>query len=486
MEKQDKDKEKQEKKPNEKTEKKDEAEETKLTAEEEELKKNIQDMVNGLLDPEFQIKQNAFNLLKKEITTSTGSMTSIPKPLKFFQLHYERLKQAYETEKKENLNSPTQKLYGDLLCILVLVIETKETSLQYVLENELRDFPDWGQELVRSLSGEITTEYLKRLDETKPFDDLLGLVGITANALIASHNESEAIDLLIELDLIDDIKNYCTDINYKKFCWYLTAISNYAAESSEQKKILGIVFELYTKYNEYTNALRVAIKLKEKMFIQSTISSCPNKSTRLQMAFILARSNVYFESKELEPELLDIIKNLKTSEYFKMFGRSLDIAQPKHPEDIFKSHLEEKKEGIQLESYKMNMSTSIASSFINAGFGTECLFSGKRDGKKEVEETSWLNKNKEEGLLCAIAGLGLVNIWDIDCGFNEIEKYMDVNEMNPHKRGGYNLAIGILSSGVVDENTSAIALLSEQTKDKKYVIYLLLLILFNNFLFFLF
>lgn len=436
--------------------------EMKLSEEEEELKKNIEEMVRAFLEPDLDIKRNAYNMLKKEIISATETMTSIPKPLKFVRIHYPQIKEAYEAEKTANPNSEAQKLYGDILCILVLVTDTEETSLVYILENNLTTFSEWGNELVRSVSGEITTEYLKRLDEDKTFDDLFKLVSATVKVLIDSHNENEAIDLLVELELIDDIKNFCSETNYKKFCTYLLSISNYSADNTEQRKILEIVYEIYTKYNEYTNALRTAIKLKESMYIKSTITGCPNKLTKYQMAFILARSGIFFESSDLEPEVIDIMRNLKTSEYFKELGRTLDVVEPKHPEQIYKSHLEEKKEGVQLESLKVNMSTSLVSSFINAGFGTECLLS-----KKDDKDNDWLSKNKDEGLLCALAGLGLVNLWDIECGPNEVEKYMDVNEMNPFKRGGYNLALGILSSNVKDENSTAFALLSEQTQDKK-------------------
>lgn len=442
-----------------KDEKKDKkAVENKLTPEEEEMKKNLDDMIEALFDLDNTIKENAFNLLKKEITGSTGSMTTIPKPLKFLRPHFEKLRTAYhETE-----NLFFKKLLGDLLCILVLVTDTPDSSLKYILENNLTNFSEWGHELVRSLSGEITTEYLKRLEEQKPYDDLMNLVKQITNDLIASNNENEAIDLLVELDLIDEVKSLCSEKNHKKFCSYLLAISNYSAESSEQKKILEIVFELFSKHNEYTNALRVAIKLNERNLILSTITSCSSKATKLQMAFILARAGVYIESQTLDQDVMDVMRGMKNSEYFKLLVRNLDILEPKTPEDIFKSHLEEKKEGIQLESYKINMATSIVSSFINAGFGTEKLI---KTNKKD--DTDWLAKNKEEGLMCALAGLGLVNIWDIECGPNEVEKYMDVNEMNPYKRGGYNIALGIISSGIYDENNTAFALLSEQTKDKK-------------------
>lgn len=433
----------------------------KLSEEDEEYKKNTDDMITAFLEPDFDIKKNAYHMIKQEITNSTGSMTSIPRPLKFFRSHYEKIKEAYDKEKENGVNLEVRRLYGDLLCILVLVKETQETSLKYVLENDIA-FAEWGQELVRSLSGEITTEYLKRLDEGKPFDDLIKLIGTVVTTLIASNNESEAIDLLIELDLVDELKTYCNEKNYKKFCTYLLAISNYSAELTEQKRILDIIYELYTKFNQFTDALIIAIKLKERLYIHSTITNCKDRSTKIQMAFILARSKYFLESSDLDSDILEIIKNLKASDLFKKLGRAMDIVEPKHPEEIIKSHLEDKKDGIQLESYKVNMTTSIVSGFINAGFCTETLLS-----KKDSNNTDWLSKNKEEGLVCALAGLGLVNIWNIESGANELEKFMDENEMNPYKRGGYNIGLGIISSGVLDENNTAMALLSDQTQDKK-------------------
>lgn len=431
---------------------------TKLSEEDEELKKNIEDMINGVLDPDYSIQLNAYQLLKKEITSSTETMTSIPRPLKFFRQHYEKLKSAYTLDSEAgNINRKT--LIGDLLCILVLVTDTKETSLQYILENNLENFFEWGQELVRSLSGEITTEYLKRLDEDKPYEDLTKLAIKVVTTLLTTNNENEAIDLLIEMDLIDEIKFYCNPTNYKKICNYLIASSNFAADSIEQRKILEIVYEIYTKYLEYTNALLIAIKLNEHIYIKSTVLNCPSKATQIQMAFILARSRIPIDFTSLPEDIQSIVKNTKASEIFRQLSRTLDIVDPKHPEDIFKSHLEEKKEGIQLESYKTNMSLSIVSSLINAGFGTELLMSKK--------DNDWLAKNKEEGLVCALAGIGLVNLWDIESGPNEIEKFLDTNEMNPFKRGGYNLGLGILSSSVNDDNNTAFALLSDQVKDKK-------------------
>lgn len=489
--------------------------------EDEELSNNINDMVSGLLDKDNDIQKNSYNLLKDLIITATGSMTSIPKPLKYARVHYEKIKENYNQE----TDLTRKKTLGDILSILVLVAKTKEdakkakikedlkkekedkannklsnlkeevknpeeekekeegeenkeekeNSLKFILENSLyTEFADWGQELVRTLSGEIATEFLKRLDEEKPYEDLLKLTNTVVKHLITNNNENEAIDLLIEMDLVEEIKSHCNETTFKRICSYLIAISNYSADYAEQKKLLEIVYEIYSKFNDLTNALLIAIKLKEHMYIKSTLAnSSNNRAQQLQMAFILARNRVYSSISDSVPdEINDIIKNSHLSKYFKKLATRLDVVKPKHPEDVFKSHLEEKKDNIKLESYKGNMSTSIVNGFINAGFGEECLIDiSKRDAieklKDKGENSDWLSKNKEEGLLCALASLGLVNIWDIESGPNEIEKFMDSNESNPFKRGGYNLGLGILSSGIYDDNNVAMALLGEQVKDKK-------------------
>ena len=102
-----------------------------LSDEDKEYKKNIDTMVEGLFLDDYDLRMNSYNMLKKEITTSTSSMTSIPKPLKFLKEHFEEIKNKY------NLLNPTtekeieyKKLISDLISILCMVmLDIKETSL---------------------------------------------------------------------------------------------------------------------------------------------------------------------------------------------------------------------------------------------------------------------------------------------------------------------------------------------------------------------
>lgn len=56
---------------------------------------------------------------------------------------------------------------------------------------------------------------------------------------------------------------------------------------------------------------------------------------------MLGRQRNPFETSD--ETLNDIISNKKLFEHFKALGRDLDVLEPKHPDQIFKTHLEERK-----------------------------------------------------------------------------------------------------------------------------------------------
>jgi|TARA_B110000285_G_C15103568_1_gene606527 26S proteasome regulatory subunit N1 len=76
---------------------------------------------------------------------------------------------------------------------------------------------------------------------------------------------------------------------------------------------------------------------------------------------------------------------------------------PKHPDSIFKTHLEERKVGeAQLDSADSNLAKTYVNAFVNAGLGNDLLIS-----KKEGDD-DWVFSNKDEGQLAAAASLGLL------------------------------------------------------------------------------
>ena len=179
----------------------------------------------------------------------------------------------------------------------------------------------------------------------------MNLVKIIVPFLIKNHSETEAVDLLLEVERLENILEFCNATNYKRVCQYLCASANYAADTEELKKILTITFEIYSKSNNFANAMRVAIKLNNYDLMRQTMENCKDNTMKKQLAFILARQRIYLTGDCIDGDLEGIISNLKTSDFYKKLARDLDVLEPKHPEAVFKSHLEEKRSNYLIINY---------------------------------------------------------------------------------------------------------------------------------------
>ena len=431
-------------------------------------------MVEGLFLSDYDLRINSYNMIKHEITTSTSSMTSIPRPLKFIRMHFEEIKDFYDKFIPASDKDKEYKLMlSDLISVILTVINEKDeegkelTMLSYVLSGTRKDITSWGIEYVRSLCSDIGQEYNNRLDKGEPTKELLDLVNIFAPYLIKQHCESDAIDLLIEVESIDEIKNYINEHNYKKICLYLLSISNYSADTDEYRSTLELVYNIYfEKFHQYIDAMRVAIKIGNPIYIKQTFLKCEDPIIKKQLAFILSSEGIFLDeedtSQKMDNDTLEIMRNYKQSDYFRILAKTLELLEPKHPEDVFKSHLEDKKvqNSKKIESSKINMAYSIASAFINAGFGTEVLLSKK--------DSDWIYKNKEQGIQCLLSGIGLINIWDYLEGPNKVYELAGKKETDIYKRTGRNIGLGVCLCGIHDENDVAVAVLLEELADKNF------------------
>lgn len=172
---------------------------------------------------------------------------------------------------------------------------------------------------------------------------------------------------------------------------------------------------------------------------------------------MLGRQQIFLEINENTTEyddLVEIMSNAHLNNHFLNLARELDIMEPKTPEDVYKSHLENSRPpfgGGQVDSARQNLAASFVNGFVNAAFGHDKLLI--EDGNK------WLYKNKEHGMLSATASLGLVLLWDVDGGLTPIDKYLYSAE--DYIKSGALLACGIVNCGVRNECDPALALLSD-------------------------
>jgi len=71
------------------------------------------------------------------------------------------------------------------------------------------------------------------------------------------------------------------------------------------------------------------------------------------------------------------MSNSHLNNNFLNLARELDIMEPKTPEDVYKSHLENVRPvfgGSNVDSARHNLASSFVNGFVNAGFGQVRLF----------------------------------------------------------------------------------------------------------------
>ncbi len=160
------------------------------------------------------------------------------------------------------------------------------------------------------------------------------------------------------------------------------------------------------------------------------------------MAFMLGRQRNPYTSDD--NEITRIVSNEKLSEHFKSLGRELNVLEPKHPDQIFKTHLEDKRFnfGAEIDSAKKNLAITYVNAFVNAGFGKDLLITNENN-------EDWIFRTKEDGQTAAAASLGMLLLWDIDEGLAQIDKYMDRRENNIV--AGAFMALGLVNSGITNE-----------------------------------
>ncbi|EFA83382.1 26S proteasome regulatory subunit S2 [Heterostelium album PN500] len=423
--------------------KKDDKKDDALSPEDEKLKTDLELLVERVRDTNAEIVMASLEALKAEIKSSTSSMTSVPKPLKFLRPHYQTLLDSY----KKLSEGKQKKSLADILSVLAMANGNEETrdTLKYKLLGSGESISSWGHEYVRHLAMEIGVEYDIKKEENQSVDDLLLLVDEIVPFQMAHNAEPEACDLLLEVEQLTKLFNYIDENNYTRVCLYLTSCAYYVP-GPEDINILKIVVEIYIKAKQYPDALRVALKIDNNDIITNIFKLAENnKSTLEQLAFIASRQKIVPNNFDVSP-VSDIINNTKLSEYFLNLATDLDVREPKLPEDIFQSHLENTT-GTAPESARINLASSFVNAFVNCGFIKDKLM---------ADDEKWWYKNRDLGIMSTVASLGMVYLWDVDNGLSKIDKYLYSTDENA--KSGAILATGMMSCGIRNDVDPVIAL----------------------------
>jgi len=440
--------EKKTKKEEKKTSKKDKEKNEELSEEDREKKEQLELLVQRAQDPDAGVAKLALETVAKELKSSTSSMTSVPKPLKFLRPHYTTLTDHYEKMASGDL----KRFFADILSILSTTMskEGSRSSLKYRLEGTKEGLTSWGHEYIRNISGDIAAEYRERSEKGTDVKDLIDLVDEIVPFNMKHNAEVDAIDLLCEVDRAQMIQSICEEPSFQRACLYLQGLANFAATQADKVLYLKVACNLYLKYKEYPNALRMALKLNDSKLVAEVFSSCEERIVQKQMAFIISRRKFSLDFED--DELKEIASGEQLSKHFINLAKELDVLEPKLPEQIYKSHLEEKRAPAAIDSAKQNLAASFVNAFVNAGF---C-----KDELMTVQDSKWVYKNKDMGMMSTVGSLGALLLWGIDEGLPQIDKYQWSSD--PHLKAGALLAFGLVTTGVKNECDPAWALLGEQ------------------------
>ncbi|OCF41675.1 26S proteasome regulatory subunit N1 [Kwoniella heveanensis CBS 569] len=464
-----------------------------MSEEDLQLKAELEMLVQRLKEPDTNLYLPALESLRTLIRTSTSSMTSVPKPLKFLRPFYEemgQIRERWDVSLKEQ-----RSLLASILSVLAMTYSDtgKRETLFYRLLSESTEAPGlWGHEYVRHLANELGEEYnahyaaelangdgedgldgLDRPEGLKYTTEQLRALALELVGFFLKHNaEADAVDILLELENIEAIVELVDDKTFERVCRYMVSCVPLLVPPDDSA-FLETASAIYAKYDRYPEAIALAVRLNNPSLVRKYFEAPKNPVMKKQLAYFLARAQIPLhwvhtaegaETEEEDPaptqpdDVLEPLGNVKLSTHFKNFGKAVGVEEPRAVEDIYKSHLEPNRTSQPADSARQNLASTFVNAFVNAGFGNDKLMVNAPEGQ------SWIYKNKDHGMMSATASIGLSLLWDTESGIDHIDKYSYSAE--EHIKAGAFLATGILQAGIRTETDVAYALLEEHVDSK--------------------
>ncbi|KAJ3295555.1 proteasome regulatory particle base subunit [Rhizoclosmatium sp. JEL0117] len=392
-----------------------------LSEEDQKLKDELEMLVVRLQESNTSLHKPALESLRTLIRTSTSSMTSVPKPLKFLRPHYYELQAVYEKWPK----SENKLFLADIISVLAMSYDDgKRDCLKYRFLGASEPVGSWGHEYVRHLASELIVEYNARAETgdasdatpkdvtpQTPTSDLIKLALEIVPFCLKHNAEADACDLLLELESLHKLPEFVDKDTFGRVCLYIVSMVPYVAPPDDLA-ILKTARSIYRAQGEWTRSILISLRINDLELVKEDYESCEDPLTKKQLAFICARQQVFFETGD--ETITEILNNTKLSENFMALARDLDVVEAKTPEDIYKTHLENSRHGssaANVDSARQNLASTFVNAFVNIGFGSDKLMMNSEDASN-----SWIYKNKDLGMMSAAASLGAILLWDVEVG----------------------------------------------------------------------
>lgn len=454
-----------------------------LSEEDVELQETLGMLVQRVQDPDIGIQKAAIDSMKSIIRSSTSSMTSVPKPLKFLRDQVPSLTRYWDTVSKDSPNKP---ILADILSVLHMCIpsdQSERSVLFFQIQGTREAIDQWGHEYVKHLAMEIVSLYTSAPEAELEQKDLLAeAINLAIKQIVpfflAHNSEPDACDLLVELERLDLIPGLVTRQNYARICLYLVSCASYEP-FPYNNNILQTVHEVYRKMGKLPEAVYIAVRLNDSQLVLEDLFVEPADSgtqelVQRQLCYIISRyptmaaplisqlpTYVSKFSSEQFAKLMSILRNDHYARIIKSVGESFGLLDntvaPKAPEDVYKSHLDSRPTDPS-DSAKVACSNALVNGFINMSLYRDRFLIQPTAEQSNSQADAWIYKPKNEGIICAVASIGCICRGDLEQGLSYLDRYFE--SPDPAVRAGAVVAVGLLSGGacIRDECDAGFAL----------------------------
>ena len=183
---------------------------------------------------------------------------------------------------------------ADVVSVLAMTMSDERECLKFKMvgNTDTQEIELWGHEYVRHLAGEVVNEYNNLNEEDADSEaNKVKLVNLAKNIVpsqMKHHAEAEACDLLMEVEQLDLLHQYVDDSAYNRVCLYLVSCVPFVPDP-ENTNLLKTAFQIFRKFGQFPQAMRLALQLNDKDMVEDLFNSCTDGIIQKQLAYMLGR-----------------------------------------------------------------------------------------------------------------------------------------------------------------------------------------------------
>lgn len=444
-----------------------------LSEEEKKKKDELELLITRLTDPSEEVINLSLSLLNTEIIHTSGLLSSSLLTLRVLKQHYNDIIEIHK-------NMPfleCKKKLSNMISALSATIGDENNIIKYIISGHKEDLVNYGHEYIKNVMNKLLNEYKNLKEEEitingtttlltveekqEKLNHIYDMVNVIVPYCFKHKTEYEAVDLLVEVDKLNEILLYIDEESCDRVILYLLNMSHYCPSTDDYYRLMEVILSILKKEKRHIEYLKIILKLNRREDVKELIFECMDQLLCKQIALVCARHGIYLEFSDEEKEKykdtlnLNELQSLSSGEHLSPFflklAKDLEVEEPKLPEDVYKSHLDERRNACAWDSAKQNLSATFVNAFVNAGFCKDKLMT--------VDSSAWIFKNKDHGIMSVTASMGLLLLWNVEEGLSQIDKFQYSSDL--YIKSGALMAFGLVCSNIKNECDPAYALLGE-------------------------